>query len=218
MEGSRTSPLVITLPEYERIFRVVYGVVKGAGLNPAYACAHLSACAAYILNKYYKVSGKIVAGAAFFAVTDGPTPTVAAIGDIREGQPYSDRECFHVWVQTPTHAFDFQAPILGETVAGKRNGVAVPPRMFQRLLEEDCNGDYRRAGDFALFPNHELIAHFNEVLFEGSLLMDMVSIIDAWFRKPPKPIKEAVQVMDSKEGAKLFHLAPVRLSGSWSTP
>jgi hypothetical protein len=218
MDGNRTQSLVITLPEYERIFRVVYGVVKGVGLNPARACAHISACGAYILNKYYKVPGKIVAGAAFFAVTDGPKPAVAAIGDMRDGQPYSDQGCFHVWVQTPTHAFDFQMPILGETVAENWSGVAVPSRMFQRLLEEDCNGDYRRAGDFAFFPNPELIAHFNEVLFEGTLLTDMVSIIDAWFRKPPKPIKEAVQVMDSKEGAKWFRLAPVRVNGSWSAP
>jgi hypothetical protein len=215
MDRRRTPPLLLTLPDYERIFRVVHGVVGGVGLDPNHACTHINACAAYILNKYYRVPGKIVAGAALLALSTGPRPDVAAIGGMRDGQPFSDLDHFHMWIQTSYHAFDFQAPVFGSGLASQLNGRSVPPRMFQRRLADDCEGNFQRVGDFSLHPSQELTEHFNEALFQGTLLVDMVNIIDRWFAKPPKAIGETIKVMDSVEGMKTFRLSPVRMTGSW---
>lgn len=87
--------------------------------------------------------------------------------------------------------------------------------MFQRLLDDDCRGDFQREGDFVLEANGDLTNYFNEKLFEGTLLADMVHIVDYWFKKPPEKIDEVIRINDTKEGVEALRLSNIRIAGSW---
>lgn len=207
-------PMQLPLRDYERAFRVIHSVVEASDRQATRACILLSCAGAYLLKKFYNIPCRVVAGAALYRV--GPNEVdLAVIGAMRDGHPFSDRENFHMWIQTETHAIDFQAPVFREAIGDMIGGFKIPRLMFQRGILEQCDGNFELLGDFDLFPNIELTEELTEAFFSRNEGPDLVMCCESWFTRPPKPIQRDLALASSDGIIKKISLSPIRLTGAW---
>lgn len=205
--------LQLTLPEYNRIYEIIYSVLEGRAHTP-FACMFFSAAGALVLNKHYKIPARAIAGA-FLLCTD-PTPSVISIAKNEDGMVTSDRDGFHMWVQTETHVIDFMAPIFNESIEGKGYPSSVPRKMFQRPLsvESESIGELHAPGDYFTMPNIELTNELVDLLFDRAVNVDLLNAVDRWFKKHPKKVDDLSLLNDLGEVHKLTLSAPP-ISGAW---
>lgn len=205
--------LQLTLPEYRRIYEVIHSVLEGRANTP-FACMFFAAAGALILNKHYRISARAVAGA-FLLCTDS-APSVISIAKNDDGMVTSDREGFHMWVQTETHVIDFMAPIFNEAVKGKGYPGTVPRKMFQRPLSTEAESieQLRVPGDYFTIPDVELTSELIDSLFDRPASVDLLSAVDRWFKKYPKKLDELSLINDFGKIYKLALRAPA-ISGAW---
>lgn len=205
--------LQLTLPEYGRIYEVIYSVLEGRANTP-FACMFFAAAGALILNKHYKIPARAVAGA-FLLCTD-PTPSILSIAKNEGGMVSSDQDGFHMWVQTETHVIDFMAPIFNESVKAKGYSWTVPRRMFQRLLSEEAESiDHMHVpGDFYTMPDLELTGELIDSLFDRPTSVDLLNAIDRWFKKYPRKLDD-LSLLDNLGEVHKMTLSAPRISGSW---
>jgi hypothetical protein len=205
--------LQLTLPEYRRIYEVIHSVLEGRANTP-FACMFFAAAGALILNKHYRISARAVTGA-FLLCTD-LAPSVISIAKNDDGMVTSDREGFHMWVQTETHVIDFMAPIFNEAVKGKGYPGTVPRKMFQRPLSTEAESieQLRVPGDYFTIPDVELTAELIDSLFDRPANVDPLNAVDRWFKKYPKKLDELSLINDFGKIYKLTLRAPA-ISGAW---
>lgn len=203
----------LTLPEYNRIYQVIFSVLEGRANTP-FACMFFAAAGALILSKHYKIPARAVAGASL--VCTDPTPSVISIAKNGDGMVTSDRDGFHMWVQTETHAIDFMAPIFNESVAGKGYTISVPRKMFQRPLSAEAESIDKlySPGDYFTMPNVELTDKLIDSLFARAGNVDLLNAADRWFKKYPKKLDSLSLLNDLGEVHKLTLSAP-SISGAW---
>ena len=205
--------LQLTLPEYGRIYEVIYSVLEGRANTP-FACMFFDAAGALILNKHYKIPARAVAGA-FLLCTDS-TPSILSIAKNEGGIVSSDSDGFHMWVQTETHVIDLIAPIFNESVRAKGHSGTVPRKMFQKSLSEEAESiaHMHSPGDFYTMPNSELTAELINSLLDRPTNVDLLNAVDRWFKKYPKKLGDLSLLNDLGEVHKLTLRAP-RISGAW---
>jgi hypothetical protein len=205
--------LQLTLPEYGRIYEVIYSVLEGRANTP-FACIFFASAGALILNKHYKIPARALAGA-FLLCTD-PAPSAISIAKNEDGKVTSDRDGFHMWVQTETHVIDFMAPIFNESIAGKGYPNSVPRKMFQRPLSAEAESidELSAPGDYFTMPNIELTGELVDSLLDRPTNVDLLNAVDRWFKKYPKKLEDLSLLNDLGEVHKLALSAP-RISGAW---
>ena len=205
--------LHLTLPEYGRIYEVIYSVLDGRANTP-FACMFFATAGALILNKYYKIPARPVAGG--FLLCVDPAPSVISIAKNEDGRISSDIDGYHMWVQTPTHAIDFMAPIFNEAVMGKGHTLKVPRKMFQRALSSEAESidGLRAPGDYITLPNIQLTNERIQSFMDRPSHMDLLTAVDRWFKKYPKKLDDLSLLNDLGEVAKLTLSAPP-ISGAW---
>lgn len=205
--------LQLTLPEYNRIYEIIYSVLEGRANTP-FACMFFAAAGALILNKHYKIPARAVAGA-FLLCTD-PAPSIISIAKSQDGMVTSDRDGFHMWVQTETHVIDFMAPIFNESIAGKGYPSSVPRKMFQRpwSAEAESIDELQAPGDYFTMPNIELTDELVDSLLDRPTNVDLLNSADRWFKKYPKKLDDLSLLNDLGEVHRLTLSAP-RISGAW---
>lgn len=215
-KSKRALPMALPLRDYERAFRVIHSVIGGADGTPETACVIFSCVGAYFLSKLYGIKSHVVAGAALFRVHPS-ADNIMVIGAMDENnRPCSTVERFHMWVESQTHVFDFQAPLFKNTLSAQSPGSpAVPARMFQRGIVEETDGSFDMVGDFALYPNPKLTHDLTEHFFDRQLNIDVLKVCEAWFRKPPAPISPTFSMMSEQGEVKTMALSPIRLDSAW---
>lgn len=205
--------LQLTLPEYVRVYEVIYSVLEGRANTP-HACIFFATTGALILQEHYKIAARPVAGAFLLCVDQ--TPTVISIAKNEDGLITSGVDGFHMWVQTETHLIDFMAPIFNESIEGKGYSRMVPRRMFQKLLsgESDSIENLRNPGDYFTLPNIELTNEHVQFIIDRPSHLDLVNAANQWFRKYPKKLGDLSLRNDLGEVHELKLRAPA-ISGSW---
>lgn len=134
---------------------------------------------------------------------------------MEDGHPFSDRDHFHMWIQTRTHVIDFQAPVFREALGEQVRSWEVPRLMFQRGLNEQCDGNFQRAGDFDLFPNPELTDALVDSFLEHNGSRDLLFSCEDWFIRPPKPIPPTLGLGSSDGAFRMLSLSPIRVDSAW---
>ena len=205
--------LQLTLPEYNRIYEIIYSVLEGRA-NAPFACMFFAAAGALILNKHYKIPARTVAGA--FLLCADPAPSVISIAKNEDGMVTSGRDGFHMWVQTETHVIDFMAPVFNEAIKGKGYPGTVPRKMFQRplSLEAVSIDELHAPGDYFTMPNIDLTDELVDSLFDRPAKVDLLNAVDRWFKKYPKKLDDLSLLNDLGEVHRLILSAP-RISGAW---
>lgn len=214
MAKAKAAPpkLQLTLPEYGRIYEVIYSVLEGRANTP-FACMFFAAAGALILNKHYRIPARAVAGA-FILCTDS-APSVISIAKNEDGMITSARDGFHMWVQTETHVIDFMAPIFNESIAGK-GYPSVPRKMFQRPLSAEAESidGLHMPGDYFTMPNIELTDELVDSLFDRAGNVDLLNAVDRWFEKHPKKMDDLC-LMDDLGKIHPLNLSAPAVSGAW---
>lgn len=205
--------LQLTLPEYNRIYEVIYSVLEGRANTP-YACMFFAITGAFLLQEHYKIAARPVAGAFFLCVD--PTPSVISYAKNEDGLFTSDLDGFHMWVQTQTHVIDFMAPIFKDSLKGKDYNGAVPRKMFQRPLSAEAESidSLHELGDFYTLPNIEMTNERVQSFMDRPSHMDLLSAANRWFKKHPKKLDDLSLLNDLGEVHKLTLSAP-KISGAW---
>lgn len=205
--------LQLTLPEYNRIYEIIYSVLEGRANTP-FACMFFAAAGAMILNKHYGIPACAVAGA-FLLCTD-PRPSVISIAKNEDDVVTSDRDGLHMWVQTETYVIDFMVPIFNESIAGKGFPSAGPRKMFQRPLsaEAESYDELHAPGDYFTMPNVELTDELVDSFLDRPTNVDLLNAADRWFKKYPNKLDDLSLLNDLGEVHKLTLSAP-RISGAW---
>ena len=206
---------VVPLPDYERIFRVIYSVIEERANTP-HACVFFAAVGAAILELKYSVSARPVAGAAAFAVHSS-SAMVATFGRIEGNDLHSDEKAFHCWVEAGGIAIDFMAPLFREALKTYGHDVSIQRRMFQKPLCEMSESvhNLKSEGGFVLSPNPELSLKLFKAFSERLMATDLANVCLTWYTKPPKPLPTNMAMRDNE--GKTYYLRPKGpvLSGVW---
>jgi len=205
---------VIPLPDYQRIYQVIYSVLDTSDIaNVPKACIFFATAGALLLRKHYKLQATISAGS-FFFVLDGASNMVAAYAKEEDGQYNSDNEGFHAWVECEGWFIDFMAPIMRDNFQQDGRDFKVPRRMLQKTLAsaKDSHGDLDKTGDFCIQHDANLAEYLID--HQSAAFMDLINIVDEWYVKPPKPLK-LISILDTGAGVKQLRNSAPSLSGVW---
>lgn len=204
---------ILTLPEYDRIFKTIYSVLEGRANTPK-ACLFFASAGALILNKYYKIPASAVGGA--FMLCTESVPSVLVFGKIVDGILVSDSEGFHFWIQTESHVIDFMAPIFGKSIDSKGFNKPIPRKMFQRSINDEAvsPNDLSATGDYYTSPNPELTDEMIDKFLGRHFNTDLLLACDSWFKKHPKKMEDMSLGDDTGRIHKL-QLSGPSLTGAW---
>lgn len=203
----------LTLPEYHRIYEVIYSVLEGRANTP-FACMFFATIGAFILSDHYKIAARPVAGAFFLCVD--PEPFGISFAKNEDGMISSDLDGFHMWVQTQTHVIDFMAPIFNESIEGKGYPKTVPRKMFQRPLSVEAQSidELRIPGDYFTLPNIELTNERVQTFMDRPTYMDLLGAANSWFKKYPKKMDD-LSLLDDLGKIHPLKLSAPAVSGAW---
>ena len=180
---------LLPLPDYQRIYQVIYSVLEASEVaRPHRACILFTIAGTLILREHYKLPATISAGFMGMMV-DEKSSTVAMYGRMGDG-PESDGQAFHAWVECQGWLIDFMAPIMGMAFKEDGHPLDVPRWMLQKPLTErksDIN-ELQRVGDIYLEHDSALAESLLDSQSAGSI--DLAEVCTAWFRRPPRALKE----------------------------
>ena len=203
------------MPDYERIFRVIYSVIEQHAHTP-HACIFFTLVGAAILETKYKIKARPIAGAAAIAV-HAPSGTVSTFGKLVDNDLVSQADSFHCWIQAGEVILDFMAPLFKESLQTYGHDIPVPRRMFQKPLREMSPNIYelRGEGAFYLRPNPELALDLFSSFSKRHMNTDLANVCMTWFAKPPKPLPTNMGMSDSDGNQYYLRPKGPQLTGAW---
>lgn len=206
---------LLPLPDYQRIYQVIYSVLEASGIAKTHrACLFFASAGALILREHYRLKATLSVGSMALMVHE-PTSTVLIYGREQDGEWVYDEDGFHAWVECDGWLVDFMAPIMG--VAFKEDGasVPVPGRMLQKPLAESK-------------PHPNAIQHEGEFFYESSPSVagtvldsqgvefgDLVNVCLTWYRKPPKSLPAVALGGTDVTNPKPLVLKAPAITGVW---
>lgn len=207
---------MITLADYQRIFRVISSVLDSVEVNTPHACIFFAVAGAFIIEQVHKRPARPVAGAAFYRVSD-ETGFTMAFGRLSEDGAFSDPEAFHCWIESGETIIDLMAPIFQEAISSADRSERVPRRMLQKPLAAMSCSPYslEKEGDFFLQNNPqlglELLEHFLSKPANG----DLVNMCLHWYKPQPKPMQQFIQMGSNDGSVTTIRLSQVEIVGAW---
>ena len=95
---SRSRP-PLTLPEYERLFRIIHAVVENEGGDSSKACLFFGIAGAHLLSSHHRFkTARLVAGIAGYNLRT-PTNLSIVLGKVEGGELLSNEDHFHCWIE-----------------------------------------------------------------------------------------------------------------------
>jgi Protein of unknown function (DUF2026) len=216
-----TQRLIIPMPDYVRIFRVMRAVIERISADSDEASLFFTMTGAAILRHFYKKEARMLAGAAFFLV-DQKSHSVLSFakstdGEIEKIVVDSDREKFHCWLECEGQIIDFQALAFPEALARTGSDVRIPRQMFQqqKAAMSPSHESLEAIGDFYLQPNIALTNDLVRAFFASPLQMDLMRGCMKWFTRPPRKISNGMSMQDSEGGIYEMALGDIEVTGAW---
>lgn len=207
--------LLLPLPDYQRIYQVIYSVLEASGIVKTHrACLYFASAGALILRDHYRLKATISVGTMALMVHE-PTATFLIYGRKHDGKWHYDEDNFHAWVECDGWLIDFMAPIMGVAFKEDGNTVPVPRKMLQKPLADSKPhpNAIQREGDFFYESDRSVT---NSVLDgQGIEFEDHVKICLKWFRKPPKVLAPVAMGGTGINDPKPFVLKAPPIMGVW---
>ena len=211
----RSSPPV-SLPEYERLFRIIHAVVADEQGDPTRASLFFAVAGAFLLKKHHKLSSASpVAGVAGYNLRT-PTNFSLVFGRLENEGVFSDASRFHCWIEVDDWVIDLMAPLFDDMAPLDRKGGVIPRYMFQKPLIADATAvSLDTPGTYLHVPNHRLTTELMKGFTERPAYSDLVQVCNQWYARPPKKIPQTVGVEDQTGAVKGVSLSPIRIAGVW---
>jgi Protein of unknown function (DUF2026) len=216
-----TQRLIIPMPDYARIFRVMRAVIERINSDSDQASLFFTMTGAAILRHFYKKEARVLAGAAFFLVDQKSHSVLSfaksAGGESENADVDSDRENFHCWLECEGQIIDFQALAFPEALVRMGNQIRIPRQMFQRqkAAMSPSHESLKTLGDFYLQPNIALTNELVRAFFASPLQMDLMRGCMKWFTRPPKKISGGMSMQDAEGAIYEMTLGDIEVVGAW---
>jgi Protein of unknown function (DUF2026) len=206
--------LLLPLPDYQRIYQVIYSVLEASDIALTHrACIVFAAVGTMILRDQYGLPATISAGCMALMV-DEQKANVVIYGREEDGVFVNDERAFHAWVDCDGWLIDFMAPIMGVSLQEDGRDWHVPRWMLQKPLTDRKAriGEIQHLGEFFLRHDRSL----TESLIDGQSVLsgDLMKVCLAWFRRPPKRLKD-IALADSHGPAKTLVVRAPSIDGVW---
>jgi hypothetical protein len=214
---TKRTNLLITLQDYERIFRTIHGVLLTEKADIPRSCLFFGVVGAAILQNHYGVAAIPVVGPAIYKIGDQSNDAIAFAQFGPKGELQASTEAFHCWVEVDGWCIDFIAPLFQEMVESSGRPCVIDRKMFQKQVPTDIEAhvSLEKAGDFICLPDHELTNHLIEEYFNKPAMGDLVQICVEWFKRPPQEMIPTLGVADQHGKIKPVTLSPLRITGAW---
>jgi hypothetical protein len=205
---------LLPLPDYQRIYQVTYSVLEASEIALTHrACIFFASAGAMILRDHYRLPATISAGCMALMV-DEQSANVVVYGREEGGVFVNDNNAFHAWVECNGWLVDFMAPIMGIALREDGHGWDVPRRMLQKRIEDrqDRLEDIQHVGEFFIAHDRAL----TESLIDDQSIQfgDLLKACLAWYRRPPKPLKN-IALADSHGPTKTLVARAPSIEGVW---
>jgi Protein of unknown function (DUF2026) len=216
-----TQRLIIPMPDYMRIFRVMRAVIERIDADSNEASIFFSMTGAAILRHFYKKEARVLAGAAFFLLDQKSHSVLSfaksADDEIEKVIVDSDRKGFHCWLECEGRIIDFQALAFPEALARTGSGVRISRQMLQKqkAAMSASRESLEAVGDFYLKPNIALTNELVRAFFASPLQMDLMRGCMKWFTRPPKKISGGMSMQDSEGAIIEMALRDIEVTGAW---
>lgn len=212
--ANQSQKALLTLPDFERAFQVIYSVISNEGANMA--CLYFGFIGAAILRKHYRVPARAAVGSAVFKL-DASNDVLALAERDGNGNIVASQNGFHCWVVTDQLVIDFSAPLFREMfeLVGLRK--AIERKMLQKPLgtTQGYLDSLKNPGDAVLAENRALTSHFAQKQQSFKMNEDLERIAVQWFQRSPKKMIAQIGIGDAKDNVKQVKLSGPRLSGAW---
>ena len=208
------SHLPITLPEYERLFRVIHAVIENEEGDASKACLFFGIAGAHLLSQSHRLKdARPVAGVAGYNLRT-PTNLSIILGAVENGEWSSDEGHFHCWIEAAGWIVDLTAPLFDEMAPSERKGTAVPRLMFQKLATGNLE-NMNTPGAYLHRSNPQLTASLMGEFWQKPAHADLISICEQWYERPPKKIAPSIGIGDQHGRVKQVPLSRFRVGGAW---
>jgi hypothetical protein len=212
----KSNKLAITLPDYQRMHRVIASVLNSVEANTPKACLFFAVAGAFLIEQVHKRPARTAVGAAFYRVDDN-TGFTMAFGRCGENTVSSDDEAFHCWIESDGMVIDLLAPIFQESVLSGGRTEEVARRMFQRPLSEMASTPYEldQVGDFFLQHDPVLQLSLMESFMTKPANGDLVNVCHYWYAPYPKKMLPTMRMGSDDGSFRDIKLGPIEIVGAW---
>lgn len=206
----------IPFADYQRIYQVLYTVLRAVGGHTAHGCTFYAMGGALLLREAYGLDAHFIAGGALYRVSERDGLVISFGRPDGLGHLESDDEAFHCWVEVDNYVIDFMAPVFRENwkdLGGKN--AHVPRRMFQRPIPEG-EVELTKEGDAFFSPNLDLTNDIKKRFGSRQAMIDLLGVCSRYYRKPPRPLPRDIAISGSRgeEPIALRASAPA-IEGIW---
>ncbi len=207
---------VLTLHDYERIFRVIHGLLLNEDGDPSLACSYFGIIGAELLKMRHGTHAVPVFGAAAYRLPmDGAD--VIAFGLPTPYGVASEDKAFHCWVEAGDKVIDFQAPLFQEQAQRQRPGANFPPRMLQRskAAARPFPEVFSLSASHAHLPNNSLSRELIDDFYRRRANEDLITAACDWYRPSPWKIQASLSIGNQKGEVREVPLSPIRVNSAW---
>jgi hypothetical protein len=211
--------MLITLPDYRRIYSTIHSLLVADAVNSHDASLLFSVYGAQILKRHYGIAAQPVVGSAAYHL--GLQAKILAFGEYQSGLLQSNDSQHHCWIEADGWMIDFMAPLFPVLVKRAGKEAKIEPWMMQKPLEkaQKTLATVQHQGDFFLLENDSLASQkMSQMVTEKAHIQRGKLALD-WFVKTPKKMPsplnvqfEGVQDVGKK---KLIAYKSFLVSGSW---
>lgn len=218
--AKKAPKLTLTLPDYQRMHRVIASVLNSVEANTPKACLFFAIAGAFLIETFHKRPARPVVGAAFFRI-NAATGFTMAYGRLAAedgmGVVSSDEEAFHCWIECDGMVIDLMAPLFHESVRSAGRTESVSRKMFQRPKASMSQSPYEleKEGDFFLQSDPALGVHLLKEFMSKLANGDLVKVCEYWYRPLPKSMRSTIQMGSDDGSVREIQLNPVSLVGAW---
>lgn len=216
MTKKRPRRPLLSLPEYERVFRTIHGVLLNEEGDLSRSCLFFGLIGSAILRTHYRISANPVVGTAVFNL-GGSRNDILAFATQDDGVLQSSSSGFHCWVEADGWVVDFMAPLFQEMLASLGHARNLGRKMFQKPTAASIGSqlELEKEGAFYCEPNPELTMQLVHGFTETPAYVDLVGIAVKWFQPPPKKMIETIGIGNARGEVKPVRLSPLRVGGAW---
>lgn len=206
---------LIPLPDYQRIYQVIYSVLKASGIADTHrACLFFATAGMLILREHYKLQATLSVGSMAMMVDENKA-NIVVYGRHEDGKWIYDSDGFHAWVECNGWLVDFMAPIMGAALKENGANFNIPSNMLQKPLADSkfAPQEIQHLGEFYCYSDKALAESLLDS--QGIEFTDLLHVCVTWFRKPPKTLRSiALGGTDIDTPQPLVLRAP-SISGVW---
>lgn len=204
-----TKELLISLEDYDRIYRTVNSILVSEGADILASCFFFSMFGASILDRHYELDCSVRAGIAGYRYGPG-RDDVLVFAELSEGEIRCTNNGFHAWIEVEGRLLDLMAPVFSRLTGGA-------PKMIQKNLDDMSQdlASMTRPGDFFLASSAEMTDSLFQEFSSKPAYSDLCLLAEQWYERPPCKMQRTLSISDQHGRIKAIPLVGEEVVAAW---